>query len=78
VRATVHENYQVLTSVIDPKTGEEFTEIFNCNSTDIAGNVPKWVIKNLGKNTLKNYVKKQEKECIAYHKKVQGQASIHL
>jgi len=49
VRATVFENFQVLTPVIDEKTGEEHTEMFNCNQTDIAGSVPKWVIKKLGK-----------------------------
>merc|ERR1711971_1200285 len=72
VRATVHENYQVLTPTTDPKTGEEYTEMFSSNSTDIAGSVPKWVIKNIGKNTLKNYAKNQEKACIAYHKKAKG------
>jgi len=68
VRAKVYVIGFIMTPFIDPKTGEEHSELFCANSADPGGLIPKWIINMTAKAAIQDWIKQYEKACIKFTK----------
>ena len=67
-RAQVYLIGFIMTPFTDPKTGQEYTKLFACNSVDPCGYIPKWMINMTARAVLPDWIKNYEKGCQQYER----------